>query len=113
MIQELRKKSKRSNSEVMVEWVGVENPEEIRLYEALQDAMDEDSLASTSNDPIKIIEKDNEELIDRVDEIDGKEIIHMAKPSDDFDKAMLVQNAPLYMHKKLYLEARQLGFEVK
>jgi NIMA (never in mitosis gene a)-related kinase 1/4/5 len=77
MLEALRqKKSNQPQENFVIEWVGIRNPEERRLYEVLQEAITETS--SNDEDPIYITQIPNteeEEIIDRIDEIADKEVV--------------------------------------
>ena len=85
MLEALRqKKSSQPQQNFVIEWVGISNPEERRLYEVLQEAITETS--SYDEDPIYITQVPNteeeEELIDRIDEIADKEVLILQTPTD-------------------------------
>jgi NIMA (never in mitosis gene a)-related kinase 1/4/5 len=72
MMEALRQKRRKSKDDFAVEWVGVKNPEEQSLYKKLEEAIQENA-----EDDIYITEipEEEEEIIDRQDEIADKEII--------------------------------------
>ena len=84
MLEALRqKKSSQPPQNFVIEWVGIRNPEERRLYEVLQEAITETS--STDEDPIYITQvpsTEEEEIIDRIDEIADKEVLIVETPTD-------------------------------
>jgi NIMA (never in mitosis gene a)-related kinase len=90
MIELLRqKRAKVPKNDFVVEWVGVQNPENKRLYQALQEAIDtteEDSEKSVSEE-IYLTQVPEEEIVDRDDEIAGKEVVaQVEKPEESSEE---------------------------
>lgn len=82
MLEALRQKRMQNGPKnFVVEWVGVQNPEQKRLYEALQEAITDsaqDDVSEQSDKPaeeIYLTSVPDEEIVDRVDEIADKQII--------------------------------------
>ena len=89
MLDALRQKLKPKNDDFVVEWVGLRNPEEKRLYNVLKEAITEESTGEedtyiTEVQPVPIFDEE-EEVVVRIDEIEDKEVIKESEAEAECD----------------------------